>query len=551
MTKTYVRVNTFFSSDRKVIKQQIKKMEQHWNSVRIKFNLTNEAADKLKKLVDNDDDALRDLGILAVQIDNDKAVKLSLPSKDKQADLIKRNDTLTRLLERTSPPTTTNLPFIVNNKRLDSLVVQSSAQQQTHHHQNVVQPSTSQQQNDIVDRQLAYLNATNLKLPNTKTTDNSLARPIQINSSGIGPSSICNNNNNLVTTSVNQLMNQSPLNKNIQTFTYVNMQPSINQQQQQPPQMNQMSSQIGNQMSNQMSNPINQTPMSQLNNQLNKPSIGDSNLTINKANNLITLNNKINLSPIHQTSLPSAIPTQNVVQQIQLKYPSQPLNSTAAAVVTSNQTNLIGNNIVSIKQPYVRNPNIKMNNQISLNATVNQPINQPINQSISQLNNNNQLNQPLTPQPQPSLNSQLPNQTNSSNASNVALTSPLLVNLLQSDVNDHYNSSNSTHLSSSLSNTLSNSNNSTIKEPPAKKTKTKKTRKPKDKPPDQLNNSTGKQQPIQQQQLNHNVRTSPKNELTNNPTATVNTSPSNIHPQYQYSNTIVNSSIITIPASLR
>ena len=535
---------------------------ESWNSVRIKFNVTREAADKLKELVESNDNALRNLGILSVQIDNDKIVKLNLASSEKQqAEIIKKNDTLTKLLERTSPPSTSsnstsNLPFIVNSnrKRLDNnnLVLQS--QQQIIHqpiHQPIQQqainlPSTSQQQNDIVDRRLAYLNQTNnLKTsPNIKLATNDELSNLT-NSTLIQNRPLTINQQQQINSP--QIINTSPsignpiINKNLQTFSYVNMQQQpINQQQQ-----------INHQLTN-------------------------KNLIRPQTANMINLNNsKININ--------QAIPTQNVLQQIQLKYPPQSINqqhqqqTTTIGNLANNNSNLIGNNIISMKQPYVRNPNVKLN-QININS------NQiPINQ-VNQLNSPNLLQQPPPQQQQQqqqqttlTLNSQLNQTTNNNNASNVALTSPLLVNLLQSDVNDHYNSSNSnasnhlpltTNTLNNNINNISNNNSNPIKEPPAKKTKSK--RKPKDKPPDQqqqLNSITtnlannnnlisNKQQTHQLNKISPkataiNCLTANNNEITINKT-TINSSPSNIQ-YHQYdnkhliSNAIVNSSIITIP----
>lgn len=58
----------------------LKKVEP-WNSVRVTFNMPVEAARRLKELAERRDSILRELGILAVQIEGDQVISLTLESK--------------------------------------------------------------------------------------------------------------------------------------------------------------------------------------------------------------------------------------------------------------------------------------------------------------------------------------------------------------------------------------------------------------------------------------------------------------------------------------
>lgn len=58
----------------------LKKVEP-WNSVRVTFNMPVEAARKLKELAERRDSILRELGILAIQIEGDRVISLTLESK--------------------------------------------------------------------------------------------------------------------------------------------------------------------------------------------------------------------------------------------------------------------------------------------------------------------------------------------------------------------------------------------------------------------------------------------------------------------------------------
>lgn len=575
-------------------------MEQPWNSVRIKFNVTREAADRLKELVEADDNALCSLGIQTVQIDDDRIIKLSLASSSSndKADIIKKNDSLSRLLERSSPSGGSSgaLPFVVNSGKSPLESSQLIVQQP---HQPTL-PSTSQQQNEIIDRQLTYLNPPPNSLSGGGQSLN--GGQFSLNSNHIGnlKSPIIGQQpaiGQVIGQPINQQVNQQinqPINQQINQPINQPITQPVNQQQsmgQSPinsrPILN--TSPIGNpslnnkniQQQQQQFSYVNMQPQPHQINQLNKNLIRPNNLVntnkitigqVHQANQMNPLNQMNQLNQMNASNhLAQTMPAQNV-QQIQLKYASQPPPQQQQI----NNPAIGGSNLVSAKQ-CVRNPNIKMNsNQLPIGATnpANQPMNQQLNQPLNQPMNqqlNQQLNQPLNHQSNSvrpldhqtgtlTLNSQL-NQTafaNSSTATNVASSSPLLVNLLQSNANDHYNSPSANHLS--LTNTLASgapANGSpagTIKEPPAKKTKTRGKRKPKDKPPDQpepvavplgssgVSIGLNSGQPIQINKIITSPSAPKTNEMTIKPAlTTVNATPSN-QIQYQY-----NSSIITIP----
>ena len=61
----------------------IKKVEP-WNSVRVTFNIPKEAAIRLKHLAEQGDQTLRQLGVLAVQIEGDRVISLTIAGKNNE-----------------------------------------------------------------------------------------------------------------------------------------------------------------------------------------------------------------------------------------------------------------------------------------------------------------------------------------------------------------------------------------------------------------------------------------------------------------------------------
>ena len=55
-----------------------------WNSVRVTFNIPKEAAIRLKNLAEQGDQTLRQLGVLAVQIEGDRVISLTIAGKNNE-----------------------------------------------------------------------------------------------------------------------------------------------------------------------------------------------------------------------------------------------------------------------------------------------------------------------------------------------------------------------------------------------------------------------------------------------------------------------------------
>lgn len=148
----------------------------------------------------------------------------------------------------------------------------------------------------------------------------------------------------------------------------------------------------------------------------------------------------------------------------------------------------------SIKSPYIRNPNLSTSLRLGMQSAMEPRL--PANSTLVAVSSSGSVTYSV-----PSIGSL---NTPPAPASNVALTSPLLVNLLQSDVSGEPYCSSSTASAppsasvatahpalSALQTSLSQHNQAVmlqpppgLKEPITKKAKLKKSRKPKDKPPD-------------------------------------------------------------------
>lgn len=66
--KSLFTMNVFYADKRPFLVTKV----EPWNSVRVTFNISKEAAQRLRLLAERRDDSLRDLGVLSVQVEGDQ-----------------------------------------------------------------------------------------------------------------------------------------------------------------------------------------------------------------------------------------------------------------------------------------------------------------------------------------------------------------------------------------------------------------------------------------------------------------------------------------------
>lgn len=566
------------------------------NNVSITFDISRGAADKLKQLIDKDENVLKNLGILTVHFNNGPLAKVSQPASS----VTQKTTTDNSPVAGTSSSNECTASSSASNvAQLDELL-------QTAQKVSVSNLSATQSANGEFDlnssrRLLAqFLGQSPLKREITGTSANVNGPPFKLNaiaaqktevSSLLSTASSVRSSQTPSTDSIpivqltsTSNVTQSPCTTQssplpvgkINSLSFANVQYTVHPKPMQP---GTYTLSTGNTIVATSACPTVQSALggvpAAMTTSNSAPSTSIQSSHVNHPNHhphIVSLqNNKFHIHPLTSsqitpsssssaiTSPSSATNTQQITLNCQrFATPQQVLHQqlnrsptiqmapighnslnhkSPPRVSTPNHT-VFAVGSPSIKAPYIRNPNVGSNIRIGLQSLPpelmskdTRQLNLPSNTIVTVTagstcnsisfptsasgSNLNSINLPTSTR----LGNESPGSTTSSNnssssTSNVALTSPLLVNLLQSEVSCDTSSMNSNHgcnssivtvpISSSAmlhsafgsSNTVANVtvNHSMVMQPPptasglkepiVKKAKIKKSRKPKDKPPD-------------------------------------------------------------------